>query len=127
MQVSHGAIQFMVYEELKLFLGRGGSEPRQLTTAEITSVGAVSKLVATLSTYPFSVSSSDSRAHSPPWRPAVLFRCCNRMRSARTLSMSGGQQLQYSLSAQERGNSDSTTLSHLRSVLCSASSAERRG
>lgn len=57
-QVSHGAIQFMVYEELKRQLsGRSStSEPRVLTAVEITLVGAASKLFATLSTYPFSVS-----------------------------------------------------------------------
>lgn len=56
-QVSHGAIQFMVYEELKRQLSTGSSpkEPRVLTALEITLVGAASKLFATLSTYPFSV------------------------------------------------------------------------
>lgn len=63
MQVSHGAIQFMVYEELKRFMSRrqNSSEPRALTSFEISMVGAVSKLFATLTTYPFSVSSASSR------------------------------------------------------------------
>lgn len=57
-QVSHGAIQFMVYEELKRLMSKGpsGTESRTLTSLEITLVGAASKLFATLSTYPFSVS-----------------------------------------------------------------------
>jgi len=57
LMVSHGAIQFMVYEELKRQLSAGSSpnETRVLTAVEITLVGAASKLFATISTYPFSV------------------------------------------------------------------------
>lgn len=57
-QVSHGAIQFMVYEELKRVLSKGSAEApsRTLTSLEITLVGAASKLFATLSTYPLAVS-----------------------------------------------------------------------
>ena len=55
-QVSHGAIQFMVYEELKkaargpLSTRLGGN--RELGSAEISFMGAASKLVASIATYP---------------------------------------------------------------------------
>lgn len=58
--MSHGAIQFMVYEELK---GMAGS-PRlnglrtslgmgnEVTSLEVSAMGAASKLAAVLATYP---------------------------------------------------------------------------
>ncbi|CAK0772832.1 hypothetical protein CVIRNUC_004004 [Coccomyxa viridis] len=57
--VSHGAIQFMVYEELKkaargsLSTKIGGSG--ELGSAEISFMGAASKLVASIATYPSQV------------------------------------------------------------------------
>ena len=51
-QVSHGAIQFMVYEELKrsVLSDRGGKG--DLNSTEISLIGASSKLAASLVTYP---------------------------------------------------------------------------
>ena len=63
-QVSHGAIQFMVYEELKkaargsLSTKIGGSG--ELGSAEISFMGAASKLVASIATYP-----SQARSQAP--------------------------------------------------------------
>ena len=53
-QVSHGAIQFMVYEELKERATRptGGAQRAPPSSAEITAIGAVSKLAASVATYP---------------------------------------------------------------------------
>ena len=66
MQVSHGAIQFMVYEELKKLaagpLRQGppvpGAQQQQqpLSSLEISTIGAASKLVASIATYPSQVS-----------------------------------------------------------------------
>ena len=60
MQVSHGAIQFMVYEELKSVAGGWGnshahSRQREITSPEIMGIGALSKLAATVITYPSQV------------------------------------------------------------------------
>lgn len=56
-QVSHGAIQFMVYEELKERATRpaGGAQRAPPSSAEITAIGAVSKLAASVATYPSQV------------------------------------------------------------------------
>ena len=61
-QVSHGAIQFMVYEELKSLAGgwgRGGQPDsrgqREVSSPEIIGMGALSKLAATVITYPSQV------------------------------------------------------------------------
>lgn len=59
LQVSHGAIQFMVYEELKK-AARGSFGTRlggtgELSSAEISFMGAASKLVASIATYPSQV------------------------------------------------------------------------
>jgi hypothetical protein len=54
-QVSHGAIQFMVYEELKGLAGRvgaGSAHKRTVSSAEIIGIGALSKLAASIITYP---------------------------------------------------------------------------
>jgi len=61
----------MVYEELKRQLSAGSSpnETRVLTAVEITLVGAASKLFATISTYPFSVSPFSLAE----WHSLVLF------------------------------------------------------
>mmetsp|Transcript_18186 Transcript_18186/g.46015 ORF Transcript_18186/g.46015 Transcript_18186/m.46015 type:complete len:332 (-) Transcript_18186:246-1241(-) len=50
--VSHGAIQFMVYEELRRVATRGHSSVDQLGSTEISVMGAASKLAASLVTYP---------------------------------------------------------------------------
>lgn len=76
--VSHGAIQFAVYEELKSAayhlrdfirpLGQTASDDRTLSSAEITACGALSKMAASIVTYPSQVVRSrlqqrmDSRA-----------------------------------------------------------------
>ena len=57
-QVSHGAVQFMVYEELKALVARAngqerGTPPRSAPV--IAAMGAVSKLCATVVTYPSQV------------------------------------------------------------------------
>ena len=57
LQVSHGAIQFMVYEELKTLAGRPGLRGSlglgsNLTGLEVSAMGAASKLAAVLATYP---------------------------------------------------------------------------
>lgn len=55
--VSHGAIQFMTYEELKNTYNqyRGVSITTKLSTVEYLSFAAVSKLVAVGTTYPYQV------------------------------------------------------------------------
>ena len=59
LQVSHGAIQFMVYEELKAFTAggprHGAGQGRQLSSLEISLIGALSKLAASVTTYPSQV------------------------------------------------------------------------
>ena len=69
MQVSHGAIQFMVYEELKRLLSKNAADSQRqtLTSLEITLVGAASKLFATLSTYPLSVRGLKSAGLPDMW------------------------------------------------------------
>ncbi|GAU87901.1 hypothetical protein RvY_00689 [Ramazzottius varieornatus] len=55
--VSHGAVQFMVYEQLKRFANRqkkAGDEAK-LGTFEYLSYAAISKLVAATTTYPYQV------------------------------------------------------------------------
>lgn len=72
-QVSHGAIQFTVYEELKSLMvarhKRQQATPARdqlhqqsvvdLSTAEVTICGSLSKLVASVSTYPSQVQQMD--------------------------------------------------------------------
>ena len=68
--MSHGAIQFVVYEELKWLAAAGYEHPawltngeaptskrtqRQVSSSEITAAGALSKLAASVVTYPFQV------------------------------------------------------------------------
>ncbi|GMH46006.1 hypothetical protein BSKO_13970 [Bryopsis sp. KO-2023] len=58
--VSHGAIQFMVYEELRsVVMGRksvdGKRNGASLSSVEALGIGALSKLVASVSTYPLQV------------------------------------------------------------------------
>ncbi|EIE25905.1 mitochondrial carrier [Coccomyxa subellipsoidea C-169] len=57
--VSHGAIQFMVYEELKKAasgpLMRDNDSKQPLNSLEISVIGAVSKLAASIVTYPSQV------------------------------------------------------------------------
>lgn len=82
LQVSHGAIQFMVYEELKaasLRAGRGhlsgqGDKMHALSSIDISVIGAVSKLAASLTTYPTQVPAQDDTAWGGAGQLAV---CCN--------------------------------------------------
>jgi len=55
--VSHGALQFMAYEELKSMLNRQHARTvdQRLTTAEYLTCAAVSKLFAACITYPYQV------------------------------------------------------------------------
>jgi solute carrier family 25 folate transporter 32 len=53
MLVSHGAVQFMAYEELKSFWG--GMEPGALNSGHYLVMGAASKVIASITTYPFQV------------------------------------------------------------------------
>lgn len=55
--VSHGAVQFMVYEESKNFynLQKGRSITTKLNTVEYLTFAAISKLIAAASTYPYQV------------------------------------------------------------------------
>lgn len=55
--VSHGAIQFMVYEELKNWYNEYLNEPidSKLSTLEYIFFAAVSKLIAAATTYPYQV------------------------------------------------------------------------
>lgn len=61
-QVSHGAIQFMVYEELKALIAGAGEYAKDtgrssLSAGQISVIGAVSKLAASVVTYPTQVPS----------------------------------------------------------------------
>jgi solute carrier family 25 folate transporter 32 len=51
--VTHGAVQFMAYEELKS--AWGGSEPESLNSGHYLIMGATSKVIASVTTYPFQV------------------------------------------------------------------------
>ena len=55
--MSHGAIQFMVYEDLKERTTRpaSGAQRAPPSSAEITAMGAASKLAASIATYPSQV------------------------------------------------------------------------
>ncbi|XP_065165542.1 solute carrier family 25 member 32 [Atheta coriaria] len=55
--VTHGALQFMTYEEMKAFYNQYRSLPfdNKLTTMEYLTFAAMSKLVAAASTYPYQV------------------------------------------------------------------------
>lgn len=55
--VTHGALQFMTYEEMKAFYNQYRSMPydSKLTTGEYLSFAAVSKLIAAAATYPYQV------------------------------------------------------------------------
>lgn len=60
MQVSHGAIQFMVYEELKALTAGAGEYAKDtgrssLSAGQISVIGAASKLAASVVTYPSQV------------------------------------------------------------------------
>lgn len=60
MQVSHGAIQFMVYEELKAMTAGAGEYAKDtgrssLSAGQISVIGAASKLAASVVTYPSQV------------------------------------------------------------------------
>ena len=62
LQVSHGAIQFMVYEELKALAAGAGEYAKDtgrssLSAFQISLMGAASKLVASAVTYPSQVGS----------------------------------------------------------------------
>jgi hypothetical protein len=51
-KVSHGAIQFMVYEELRKLATEAHISADELGSKEISMMGAASKLAASLVTYP---------------------------------------------------------------------------
>jgi solute carrier family 25 folate transporter 32 len=51
--VSHGAVQFMAYEELKSVLA--GSDLHSLNSGHYLALGASSKVIASVTTYPFQV------------------------------------------------------------------------
>lgn len=51
--VSHGAVQFMAYEELKSIWG--GSDASSLNSGHYLLLGATSKVIASMTTYPFQV------------------------------------------------------------------------
>ncbi|XP_017768271.1 PREDICTED: mitochondrial folate transporter/carrier [Nicrophorus vespilloides] len=55
--VSHGALQFMTYEEMKTFYNQYRSLPfdSKLTTTEYLCFAAISKLLAAAATYPYQV------------------------------------------------------------------------
>lgn len=50
--VSHGALQFCAYEEMKILLGRRRAE---ISTVDYSVMGAASKVLATVVTYPYQV------------------------------------------------------------------------
>lgn len=55
--ISHGAIQFMVYEQLKIRLNQYRERPHntKLISIEYLACGALSKIIATATTYPYQV------------------------------------------------------------------------
>ncbi|XP_060600939.1 mitochondrial folate transporter/carrier-like isoform X2 [Ruditapes philippinarum] len=55
--ISHGAIQFMTYEEMKNYYNQRQNRPvdTRLTTVEYLSFAAVSKIIAACITYPYQV------------------------------------------------------------------------
>lgn len=55
--VTHGALQFMTYEEMKAFYNEYRKLPidSKLTTSEYISFAAISKLIAAAATYPYQV------------------------------------------------------------------------
>jgi len=55
--VTHGALQFMTYEEMKAFYNQSRKLPfdNKLTTVEYLCFAAISKLVAAAATYPYQV------------------------------------------------------------------------
>ena len=57
MGVSHGAVQFMAYEELKKLNSQYTGKPidHKLSTVEYLTMAALSKVFAVLTTYPYQV------------------------------------------------------------------------
>ncbi|PRP88597.1 hypothetical protein PROFUN_03008 [Planoprotostelium fungivorum] len=53
--VTHGALQFMAYEEIKRYLTRGGKTEENLSSIHFLVMGGLSKIFATVTTYPFQV------------------------------------------------------------------------
>jgi len=55
--ISHGAVQFMVYEELKTLYNKHKNQPldTRLTTMEYLTFAAISKMIAASVTYPYQV------------------------------------------------------------------------
>ena len=69
--VSHGALQFMAYEEMK---GALGGADRPLQPAEAGAAGMASKLFAQMATYPSQVLRSRMQQRRPPGAPpATVF------------------------------------------------------
>jgi len=80
-QVSHGAIQFMVYEDLKERATRpaAGASRAPPSSAEITAIGAVSKLAASIATYPSQARRRRrTRALRQRWCASRLAPACTR-------------------------------------------------
>ena len=80
MQVSHGAIQFMVYEDLKERTTRpaSGAQRAPPSSAEITAMGAASKLAASIATYPSQARPARAAArgrHPLPCMPSCSLGC----------------------------------------------------
>ncbi|KAF2356904.1 Mitochondrial substrate/solute carrier [Trinorchestia longiramus] len=76
--VSHGALQFMAYEELKLAYNVHFNRPpsSKLTTGEYLTCAALSKLFAAVTTYPYQVMRSrmqDQHAHYANLRACIAF------------------------------------------------------
>lgn len=76
-QTAHGAIQFAVYEEFKHVAARfaqtDSQSDRQLTSLEVSAYGALSKLVAAVSTYPTQASQQQQQQqHGGESNPSVF-------------------------------------------------------
>ncbi len=63
--VSHGAIQFMVYEEMKKWSAGLHRHTENLNMAEYIGMAVTSKVVATVCTYPYQVIRARIQVESP--------------------------------------------------------------
>ncbi|KAJ3214407.1 hypothetical protein HDU67_001694 [Dinochytrium kinnereticum] len=69
--VSHGALQFMAYEEMKRYWV-SGNDGAKLGTAEYLAMAALSKIFATICTYPYQV--VRARLQNERTRKNVVYR-----------------------------------------------------